>query len=352
MNDDQKTRPTARLSSQQADVLLSFLSAGVAQEVPLDEVFCALAEDVMDPGLRDVALHLSRQLEQGADLETAVSSISSLLPAHLKRALVMGAKSGNLSAILAGLAESAVACKQIHRGLRSALSYPLLVVALLVLLVVFISLYVAPSFQKIYQDFGLQPSYVTQRMLSLADAAPVTLWALAAVGGVALALAFHSTGRRYLHRLRKALPIVGRVWDWTGQHEFATLMATLTRQQIPVTDALACTVESLRDRAVAGAAQVASLRCENGLPLSESLRESIHFDRTLTSLLEWGEAHQGVPDALQEAAHIYEQQMQHYVQFLNRTTPPLMLMLVATTLFLLVASLMAPLVDLIDALSY
>jgi len=138
---------------------------------------------------------------------------------------------------------------------------------------------------------------------------------------------------------------------WSGQHEFATLMATLTHQKIPTPEALACTAESLRDRNLAWAARRVSAKCEQGTSLSQSLRESIHFDPTLTSLIEWGEAHQALSKSLREAADTFELQMQLYVQFLHRILPPLMLTFVATTLFFLMTSLMVPLVFLINGLS-
>ena len=77
----------------------------------------------------------------------------------------------------------------------------------------------------------------------------------------------------------------------------------------------------------------------------------MHFDPLITSLAQWGENEQDLPTALREAANTYEQQMQLYIQFLVRIMPPLMLTLVASTLFILVAALMIPLVGLIGVLT-
>jgi type II secretory pathway component PulF len=81
------------------------------------------------------------------------------------------------------------------------------------------------------------------------------------------------------------------------------------------------------------------------------LSESIHFDRTLTSLVAWGEAHSKLPLALREAAATYLAQMSLYLHFLERVVPPVMLILVATVLVFTVAAFMLPLVELINGLT-
>ncbi len=351
MSQEKKSPLRGKLSTLQTGLLLDQLAAGVAEEEPLDEIFRALADDLTDRKLQAVATHLAEQFEQGADMETATASLSTVLPAHMRRALAIGTKSGNLSGILAGLSESELARKRMQRGLRSALAYPVLVLTILSLILLFFSLTVTPYFADIYDDFELDLPSLTLFVLSASEALPRFFLILSVFVLIVAFVGFFFANTRFLHWVRTSLPLLGRAWMWSGQHEFATLMATLTHQQVPTPEALACTAESLRDRNLAWAASQVSAKCEQGTSLSQSLRESIHFDPMLTSLTEWGETHQALSRSLREAADTYEMQMQLYVHFLHRIIPPLMLTFVATTLFLLVASLMIPLVLLINGLT-
>ncbi len=351
MSKAEKAPIRGKLSAQQAGLLLDELAAGVAGKEPLDEIFRALADDLSDRRLRAVAAHLADQLEEGADMETATASLSTVLPAHMQRALAIGTKSGNLSGILAGLSESELARKRMQRGLRSALAYPLLVLTILTLVLFFFSLTVVPYFAEIYADFELDLPSVTIFVITVAATLPRVFLALAVFVLVLAVVSICLANTRFLHWVRTSLPLLGRAWLWSGQHEFATLMATLTHQQVPAPEALACAAESLRDRNLAWAVRRVSEKCEQGATLSQSLQESIHFEPTLTSLTGWGEAHQMLSKSLREAADTYELQMQLHVQFLHRILPPLMLTFVASTLFLLIASLMIPLVGLINGLS-
>lgn len=350
-HDKHSTKPTGRLSSREADVLLEHLSQGIAQGVPLDEVFLALSDDMPNRRLQAVARQLGKQLAAGADLATSLESVQSLIPNHLRRALSIGAESGNLSAILSGLAESELARRQMQRGLRAVMVYPLIILTLLTLLLIYVSIFLQPMFQDIYADFGLDLPDITVFMYRILRALPTVVIVIVAVFGGSLLLGLLSYGSRFVHWVRTALPLVGRAWLWSGQHEFAALMGTLTGHNVTTTEALACTAESLRDRNVARATRILIDKCERGMPLSRSMRESIHFDRTLTSLVEWGETQNKLPAAFQEAAHTYSRQMEQYTRFLGRVVHPMMLFFAAPILLFIIMALFLPLVELINGLT-
>jgi len=227
----------------------------------------------------------------------------------------------------------------------------LLVLVLLTLVLTFEALFVIPPFVEIYEDFGLDLPVLTTWVLRIAEAFPLNLLYFAVMITVCFIIGISMSGTRFFHWIRTAVPLFGRAWLWEGQHEFALLMANLTSQKITTQEALACSGDSLRDRNLARAARLASVRCEQGDSLSKSLSDSIHFDSMLTSLVAWGEAEQALPAAFREAAHMYQQQMESYLQFLRRVLPPLMLSVVALVLFFSVVALMIPMVELINGLS-
>ncbi len=346
MKDDSNNLPRGKLTNQEVGLLLEQLATGVGQQQPLDEVFRALAEDLSQPRLRAVAKHLADQLAEGADIETATASIADVFPAHMRGALAIGAKTGTLSGVLTGLSESEQARKRMQRGLWAALAYPVFVLGFLSLVLLFLSVMVIPHFAelfKIYEDFELDLPVATIYTVQIAESLPTIATVCLLVWLGVFVVGFTFVRMRFLHWIRTALPLLGRMWVWTSQHEFATLMSTLTQQRLPLNQALACTIESLRDRNLAWATEKVSQRCLDGATLSQSLRESIHFDPTLCALAEWGETNGALPLALQQAAETYEQQMQLYTQFLHRILPPLMLTIVAFTMFLMIASLINPL---------
>lgn len=343
--------PAGKLSAEGSELLLSHLLSGLSQQVPLDEIFLALADDSSDRRLQRVARHLSEKLKRGTSLEDALQGISGVLPPQIESALEAGAKSGNLPAMVRGLSESEAARRQMRHGLRSALAYPSLIASALVLLILFLSFVVIPPFREIYEDFQLDFPEATLFTLKLAEHFPTVLLIVAGVAAALAGLGIFAFGRRFFCWFRTSLPIVGAPFTWGGQHEFATLMSSLLQYKVPLGVALTCTSKALRDRNLARSTDAIQQKCQDGCSLGQAMRASLHFDTSLTTLAEWGETHESLPESLAEAARYFEKEMSYYVQFLHRILPPAILVLVLCILLTLVLSLMLPLVTLINGLS-
>ena len=264
MTEENQRSPKGPLSPRQADLLLGHLAGGVADGVPLAELFRALADDMTDSRLQWVAAYLTAQLDQGVDLATALASMRPLLPEHMKQALLLGVASGNLPAVMSALAKSERTRNRMRRGLRAVLAYPLLAAGMLLLLLLFMSVVVIPEFVDTCYDFELDLPVITQVVIALPAVITNILAVLLAIGLASFVLGRMTLGKWFTHRIRTAVPLLGRAWQWAGQHEFATLMAALTREKIPITEALDCTAGLLRDRNVARAARRARTECEKG----------------------------------------------------------------------------------------
>ena len=78
---------------------------------------------------------------------------------------------------------------------------------------------------------------------------------------------------------------------------------------------------------------------------------SRHFERSLTSLIHWGEENSELPAALTEATQAYWIQTRHLLTLIQRVVPPLTFALVIGVVFVSVLSLFLPLFSLITNLS-
>lgn len=352
MTADPTPLPNKRLSAQSSTLLIEYMAEGMKHGIELQEVFRALADDLTDRRLQVVATNLAEKIEAGATPAKAFQSLDTALPRHLRRALQIGAETGNLAGILTGLAENEVAQKKMRRAMFSVLAYPLLVLLLLSLVLAILTTTVIPSFAEIYEDFGLYLPDMTEWLLAVSKYFPTFLSYSLAVGALCVLANWVPGCRRLAHWIRTTIPLFGRAWLWSGHHEFATFMATLTEQKNTTLDALTCTADSLRDRNLARATRLAYERCEQGQTLGQSLSNSLHFDPTLTALVRWGETNQALPQAFRDAARTYEQQIDSYILFLRRVLPSLMLATVIFVLFFTTIALFIPLVELVNGLTY
>jgi type II secretory pathway component PulF len=343
-------KPT-NLDDEQLSTLVHSLGAAAHARVPLEVTLAALAEERDDPSLAKVARRLSVQVENGASIDQAVAVLGPTLPPEFAGVLRAGVESGDLAGTVDQFAQQRLAARRVRLRLRRTLAYPLVILAILVPIALFMSLYVIPIFGQMYREFGLELPTLSILVLIVARQLPLWIFALFAIL-FGLPMLLRLVGGSWLKdRIWSAVPLLGRLSMWSGQREFAAMLSSFLDSRLPLGSAIHYTSDVLRDRGLARACRSVGRRVEQGQPLSQSLAQSIHFDRALVALVAWGETRGLLPEALRVAAEVFDDRIEQRAAWLRRILPPITLIVVASFMFIIVASLMIPLVRLIEGLS-
>ena len=341
---------SAELGDEQVGTLVHAVGTASANRIPLEIALAALAEEKDDPRLAQVAQELATRLAAGETLDEAATALGRRLPTEIQGLMRAGIQSGDLAGTFERFAAERMTMQRAMRRLRSAIAYPLLIAVIMVPILLFLSVVVIPMFAEIYEDFDLQLPALTEILLQTADQMPALIGSLLLMI-VVLPLVLRAIGGRWLlHRVLSATPLVGRLWMWSGQREFAGMLASFLDQRFTMEHAIRHTSEVIRDRNVARACRRVIERLQAGQPLSACLGQSMHFDRALVALVAWGEAHALVPEALRIATEVFDDRIDQHAFFVYRLVPPVTLVVVTSMMFMVVVGLMVPLVKLIEGL--
>jgi type IV pilus assembly protein PilC len=342
---------TGALADEQIDTLVQVVGSGAASRLPLELSLSVLAEDTKDRQLAAAARRIARQVEQGMPLTEAVDVLGNDLPEEVRGLVHAGIESGDLAGVFERFAEQRLLSQRIARRIRQAVAYPIIVVAILVPILLLMSLYVIPMFGEMYSDFELPLPAMTELTLQTSKQIPGLVAGFLFII-VAMPIVLRLSGGRWLfHRFRSALPLFGRLWTWSSQREFASILASFLDQRLTLPRALDCTGQIMTDRNVARACAGVARRLEAGESLSSSLSHSISFDRTLTSMVAWGEAYSLLPDALRIASQVFDDRVEQHLALVRRLVPPVTLIFVGTMAIFVVVALFVPLVKLLQGLS-
>jgi type IV pilus assembly protein PilC len=331
--------------------LIHAVGAAAENRVPLEVTLAALADEQVNRKVAMTARRLSAELQRGAPIDEAVAALGDKVPPEIRGLLAVGVESGDLAGTIERFAALRLAAERARRRIHAAIAYPLLIAVILVPLTLFLSMYVIPMFSELYEEFDLQLPAITEVLLVTSRQMPLFLAALVLmVVGIPIALRIFG-GQWLLHRTRAATPLVGRLWNWSAQREFAAMLASFLTLRVPTASAVANTGQVMSDRNLARACGRLSERVGRGLSLSEGMSQSIHFDRTLVALVAWGEKHHLLPEALSIATEVYEDRIEQYAALMRRVLPTVTLVFVATLMFAVIAGLMIPLIRLIEGLT-
>jgi type IV pilus assembly protein PilC len=327
------------------------IEAAADNQLPIEITLAMLAEEAGDRRLARVAHRLADQLEQGTPIPEAFKQLDGELPPELGGLLRAGIDSGNLASAISEFSRQRLETQRLRWRIRAVLAYPLIVLAIVVPLALFLSMYVIPMFKEIFEEFDLGLPIATELILQAAEQLPgFLIGATLFFFGVPIFLRLVG-GRWLFHRVRGAVPLLGPIWTFAGQREFAASLASFIKLRVPLDDAVTYTGNSIGDRNVGRACRRVTKRLENGDSLSESLGESLYFDRALVALVAWGEAQGLLPESLLLATHVFDDRVEQYATLLRRLLPPITFIVVATVMFYVVVALFIPLVSLIQNLS-
>jgi type II secretory pathway component PulF len=339
------------LRDDDVTTLVHAVGAAAATRLPLEVTLAVLADETDDPRLASVAHRLTVQLQRGVPLDRAIAELDQELPAEVQGLMRAGIESGDLAGTFEKFTQQRQASRRLRGRIRAAIAYPILITAILVPLLLFLSVSVIPVFGELFEDFELPLPPITELILQTSDQVPGLVAGLLLII-VIVPLVLRLLGGRWLfHRFRAATPFIGQLWMWTGQREFAALLASFLDLRLPMTSAVAHTGEMLSDRNVARSCRRVIERLEAGEPLSACLNHSIQFDRSLVALVGWGELNGVLPDALRIAADVFDDRAEQHAALLRRVFPPVTLVTVTTIMFFIIVGLVLPLVKLIEALS-
>jgi len=269
-----------------------------------------------------------------------------------------GEAAGTLDSTLLRLARVLEASARLRARVLTALAYPALVALIAGAVVAALLLFVVPRFEQLFlaQFPGRTLPGLTRAVLALSrvavDQGP---WLIPAGPVVAIGTAWiarraarWTSWRRWLEHV----PVVGRVGTGVWVARWSRTLGLLLGAGVPILEALALArdaagaVDGRRSALAAAEARVAA-----GSPLSRALADGGPVPETLLALLEVGEATGRLPETLERAADLYDEQVDRAVAALTAMVEPCLIVLLAVGVGTVVIALFLPMIDLIRALS-
>jgi type II secretory pathway component PulF len=346
------------LNSAEAVELAGYLSQLAGSGLPLAVGLSALADDVPTGRLSRTLDDLSKRLSEGVSLSWALESLSSRLPVHLRQLIVAGARSGRLSQTLDRLLVHERSMDDMTRQFWQTVTYPAILMSFLIAWLLFAALWLIPEihlddWRDIFSDSrqSVLLTDPTQRIVEFSRVAPPLIFATLGAAAVLVGAVRLFGGPGRVSRLAAQLPLLGKAWWYRGLTEFSGLLAVFLEQRLPLAEALRLTALAARDPAVAMTCQRAVDQVSAGSQLSQSLKHQSFAPPTLVNLIQWGERHSALADALQTARGMFLDRFELQTQLARLILPPIVFLLIAGSVFFMATGIFA-LIRLITALSY
>jgi type IV pilus assembly protein PilC len=311
-----------------------------------------LGDQTESKPLKAVIDSVRREVEKGESLSAAMSMHPEAFNRLYISMVSAGEAAGVLDDVLDRLATILEKQVELRRKITSALTYPIAVLGLVVLVVVAMLLFVVPTFEGMYSDVGGKLPFPTRILLGLSDlvskGAPFLL--VLGIAGVVATRKWFKTdgGRTFRDTAVLKIPIIGGLMQKTAMTRFARTLSVLMRSGVPVLDSFQITSETVNNAVVSRAVLDAQAAVQRGEGMHGPLKFHPVFPPMVVQMLAVGEETGAVDTLLDKVGDFYEQEVEATVAGLTSLLEPVMIAVLGSVVGGMVVALYLPMFNLIN----
>ena len=275
-------------------------------------------------------------------------------PEYLVEMVGIGERSGQLERVMRGLETYYAREDRIRSSVVSAVTYPLVLSMLLVVIVLILLWRVLPVFRRVLSSMGVGISESGQRLMTIGTAVGWIVLALVAILGVLALTAGILMRTRHREQvlgvLRKTIPALSELNRKLSASRVASVLSMMLSGGFPMDDALEMTESVLSDRSAAE--KVRSIRegLQNGKPFPDAVSDAKLFGELHERMIRMGTATGREDAVLGKLAELYEEQSEEEIERLVGIIEPTLVALLSIVIGAVLLSVMLPMAGLLSSL--
>jgi type IV pilus assembly protein PilC len=262
-----------------------------------------------------------------------------------------GETGGVLDSVLLQLASTIEKQVELRRKIKSAMTYPIVVLGLCVIIVIAMLMFIVPTFKKLYADLGGTLPLPTRLLMGVSTLITSYWWLMAlAVGGGAYGFRrwiATDNGRRIWDRVKLRMPIFGKLVHKTALTRFASTLAVLMRSGVPILESLEITSQTVNNEVLSEAVKDVQSGVKQGESMAKPLATHSVFPPMVTQMIAVGEETGAVDTMLDKIGEFYDQEVEATVNALTSLLEPLLIVILGSCVGGMVIALYMPLFNII-----
>ncbi len=324
----------------------SLSSAGV----PMLQALQISARQTQSDRLGEILLDVSARVAAGASLEAALASHRHVFDDHWIALVGTGEASGKMTQVLEDLNTQIRDAQETKRKIGGALTYPIILVVVAVMVVVAMLWFVVPTFAGMFAEMNAELPGITLFVVTASDY--VTAYGLYALAGLGVAgFLFRrylrtDRGRRRISAVMLATPMVGELSVQSAMYRFSSNLAVLLRSGVPMMDTLSVMAGVFRSNpAYRDAILAAQMRVAAGRPLADSLEESGLFTSMMTNMVRIGEESAQLANVMAQIAPYYKEKMNSFLGRVTKLLEPCIIMIMGFVIATVMLAIYIPMFE-------
>ncbi len=297
---------------------------------------------------------IKEQVEGGATLAEALKRFPKHFDDLFVNMIAAGEAGGILDAILRRLAAYMEKAAKLKAQVKGAMTYPLVTLAIAVVVLGIILVFVIPVFEEMFADFGGELPVPTKIVVAASEMVKSKILyiiiAIIILGFTAKKLYATQKGKDLADNFVLKIPVFGELLRKVAVAKFTRTMGTMLASGVAILEALDIVAKTAGNRTVEKAIYDVRSGIAEGRTMADPLQESGVFPAMVCQMISVGESTGALDAMLEKIADFYDEEVDQAVDNLTSLIEPFMLVFLGVTIGGLVVAMYLPIFKMAGAL--
>ncbi len=296
--------------------------------IPLLKALSILAEKTTNLRLREVVLMILNFIEEGDNLSSAMAKFPLIFSEVEVGIIQSGELTGSLNTVMLRLAEDMNKRLELTMKIRQALTYPVTIIAVLLLSVFVILGVVIPPLKNLFESLNSEIpeglSFLIDTSLFLQQNAALVVIFLLLLISFVVTYVRTDRGRSQWDRIKLGTPYLSDLVKKIVLIRFVRSLSILLDSGLPLVKTLKITAVAVGNEVYRRAVEQILMGVQQGQRISEAMEELPHlFPPDLTQIVAVGETTATISTSTQKIAAQYEREIDHSLKNLTNIVEPI-----------------------------
>lgn len=341
-----------RVKAEDLAVFARMFSVMLDAGVPMLQTMDAITRNTENPTLKGILERVTASVQAGSSLSQSLAEHPNTFPPLMINMVRAGEVGGFLDHAMRQIAESTEADVKLRSEIKSAATYPVVVLIMGVVAAVGMLLFIVPVFANMFQDLGGELPWPTRILVDTSNVLKVA--ALPAVPvGIAAVIWWRRNKhtvrvRRVVDPWRLKLPVFGPLVTKIAIGRFARNLSVMLSSGVQMLSALEVVGETAGNFVISDVVATSAEHVKQGEALSAHLGDNGAFPDMVVAMIRTGEESGSVDTMLAKIADFYDDQVSATTKKLASLIEPLLIAFIGVMVGSMIIAMYMPIFKVFD----
>jgi len=340
-----------RVKDKDLTVFTRQIATMINAGLPLVQSLEVLASQQLNKRFKRVLIKIRQDVEGGSTFAASLKQHPTVFTPLYMSMVEAGEAGGFLDTVLNRLAGYIEKSMTLRRKVKGAMIYPATIITVAVAVVIFLLIFVIPTFKALFQGFGAALPLPTRIVLELSRLVKTHLLAgLGTLVGAVFGLRFYyrtEKGKKIIDSLLLRLPVIGQLIRKVSVAKFTRTLGTLLSSGVPILDGLNITARVAGNKVVEEAILKTRSSIAEGKTIADPLGASGIFPPMVVQMISVGEQTGALDSMLAKIADFYDAEVDQAVSNLTTLLEPIMIVFLGVVVGGLIIAMYLPIFKLV-----